>query len=283
MLAIPLLGAVAGLLFLCLPLLTMFARQRRRREDTENVDGLDTRMPAWVTLAWLLGLLLATPLYTPYPRLMLPLVTATWLATGAVVARWQQGEINCSQSRCIDARVAMVAIIVVTLASVPLWSMRHGEAASFLPSVGWADRTSLQSGATQVLRAIDDHPAGGLEAPRGKVAAVIYIHAEPALFYHLAAEVAARQLPVLIQPAGSVDLLTSTTIDRSIPTYFIHGPHTAAIVNDLRGIEAARKAGRITGWDAISIHTSPLVQLDNHLRPGSPTDAEQLRIERLVR
>lgn len=42
----------------------------------------------WLCLAWVSGLLLATPFYQPYSRLMLPLIAGIWLAAAGGVSWW---------------------------------------------------------------------------------------------------------------------------------------------------------------------------------------------------
>lgn len=42
----------------------------------------------WLCLAWVSGLLLATPFYQPYSRLMLPLIAGIWLAAAGGVGWW---------------------------------------------------------------------------------------------------------------------------------------------------------------------------------------------------
>ncbi|MFM7059216.1 MAG: ArnT family glycosyltransferase [Planctomycetota bacterium] len=42
----------------------------------------------WLSLAWVSGLLLATPFYQPYSRLMFPLIAGIWLAAAGGVSWW---------------------------------------------------------------------------------------------------------------------------------------------------------------------------------------------------
>ncbi|MEI8379154.1 MAG: glycosyltransferase family 39 protein [Planctomycetota bacterium] len=56
---------------------------RRFRMQTASV---------WFTAAWVGGLCVATPFYSPYPRLILPLLTALWLGTGLVVQKIIDGD-----------------------------------------------------------------------------------------------------------------------------------------------------------------------------------------------
>ncbi|MBS0262375.1 MAG: glycosyltransferase family 39 protein, partial [Planctomycetes bacterium] len=49
--------------------------------DTPTVPP-SRRLAAWLLLAWVFGLFLSVPLYTPYPRLLLPLLIATWIGVG---------------------------------------------------------------------------------------------------------------------------------------------------------------------------------------------------------
>lgn len=50
----------------------------------------------WLCLAWVSGLLLATPFYQPYSRLMLPLIAGIWLAAAGGVGWWLECQLLTS-------------------------------------------------------------------------------------------------------------------------------------------------------------------------------------------
>jgi hypothetical protein len=68
---------------------------------------------------WLVGLLLLTPLYRPYPRLMLPLVAAGWLAFGAALAELVRvrGEMGAAKRDSVGIRLTFVGTACVAAAA----------------------------------------------------------------------------------------------------------------------------------------------------------------------
>lgn len=47
----------------------------------------------WLSLAWVVGLLAATPFYQPYSRLMLPLIAGVWLASAGGISWWLDSQL----------------------------------------------------------------------------------------------------------------------------------------------------------------------------------------------
>jgi hypothetical protein len=82
------LGGLSGL-FLWPVLRTSVRTTRSRigwRPAVEPGEGCG--LGFWICLAWVSGLLLATPFYQPYSRLMLPLLGGIWLAAAGGVSWW---------------------------------------------------------------------------------------------------------------------------------------------------------------------------------------------------
>ncbi len=59
---------------------------------------IDPVLGFWINVAWLAGMLLVTPLYHPYSRLLFPLMTAVWLAAAGAVSWWLEANINAGVS-----------------------------------------------------------------------------------------------------------------------------------------------------------------------------------------
>lgn len=82
----------------------------------------------WLTTAWFLGLLFATPFYYPYSRLYLPLAAAVWLAAAAGISwwlesgiarlelGWLQRPVTGSRKRLL-ARAASLALLAAAMVS----------------------------------------------------------------------------------------------------------------------------------------------------------------------
>lgn len=104
--------SVGGLAGMYLWPLTMLTRRQSsgkgQSSGAESVQVLEARGMAnaqvdpalgfWINVAWLAGMLLVTPLYHPYSRLMFPLMTAVWLAAAGAVSWWLEANINAGAS-----------------------------------------------------------------------------------------------------------------------------------------------------------------------------------------
>ena len=65
--------------------------------DLESSPRIDPALGLCTTLAWFVGLLLVTPLYHPYSRLLLPLLAAVWLAAAGAVSWWLESNISVAR------------------------------------------------------------------------------------------------------------------------------------------------------------------------------------------
>lgn len=166
----------------------------------------------WLLSAWLVGLLVAVPLYYPYPRLALPLVVASWLgsswaATGLLGHRPALPAIETARpSAWFCASLLMMLVVTLLLA---------GDAPA------WQDRSGLAHVATEMWRTERSRwLPEPVDAAPGEPTAVLYVVGQPALFFQLAARQDARNRSVLVLPAGG---FRAVAADRppAVPTYFV--------------------------------------------------------------
>ncbi|MCY2962309.1 MAG: hypothetical protein NT069_01430, partial [Planctomycetota bacterium] len=134
------------------------------------------RLPlaSWMTAAWLAGLSLATPFYTPYPRLTLPWLVVSWLAAGAFVA---QKPIAHAGGRSLRSHQFILGGLTLLLGGLFLSARVQTPIDGKIPSVG------MREAAHEVAEVI----RGDLELPAGGSLdqAVVYIYGEPALLFQL--------------------------------------------------------------------------------------------------
>jgi 4-amino-4-deoxy-L-arabinose transferase-like glycosyltransferase len=154
---------------------------------------------------WWLGMLVATPCYTPYPRLVLPWLLAAWLGMA----------LHCSDLLHVDdpqptrpirprmKRTLGYAAIVLFFLVPWLFFPMHA------PDAPVTDRRGLVTIAEQI-RATDVR-----REPR-----VLYVFGEPAIFFQLKAAGEPIVSPVQIVPTEP-----ATENGRPIPTYLVAGPH----------------------------------------------------------
>ncbi len=65
--------------------------------DLENAPRIDPALGFCMTLAWFTGMLLSTPMYTPYSRLFFPLLAAIWLAAAGGVGWWLESNLSVAR------------------------------------------------------------------------------------------------------------------------------------------------------------------------------------------
>jgi 4-amino-4-deoxy-L-arabinose transferase-like glycosyltransferase len=209
-------GVLAGLLAL---LLTSFvvagvaaaiglARFWRTLDRTRSTNTC--QRPAIVTLivaAWWTGLLLATPLYTSYPRLVLPWQMAAWIGAALNCAAPLAARDPLPQSEWKLGRRGWLVLSVVALCLVIVLPrvVPHDEQLTLE-----GDRQGLLSVARQVRQT----------EVKGETR-VIYVYGEPALYFQLRA----GGEPI-VMPIQDVPSQAATLEEKAIATYLIVGPHS---------------------------------------------------------
>ncbi len=183
--------------------------QLRARSHTISGD----RTLAWTMLAaWWIAMTLSTPLYHPYPRLILPWLVAGWLLLGQQLARWTATGVTDVTEKSHDQpgrRLALAAAIgvVLMLVAIPTRFASRG-----IPSL--QPRTAIARLADQLVSQVTK------QAPDGNV--VIRVWGEPALFFQLSNRSPRR---LLMQPAGGLTVIRPGEQPPAIPVFLAVGPH----------------------------------------------------------
>jgi len=184
-------------------------------------SGAAFRLAAWMLAAWFVGLLAATPCYHPYPRLALPWLTACWLAAGAVIGRFLDRPFAAPQATSGPGRRRLVAVVL--LLSLSLYPIASWRGPPFVPPrwTAWRDRAGLQRVATDLLR--DAARTTRELGPSGHpdLDAVIYVYAEPGLFFQLESVPDDSGLKFVASPATSLALQKPLEVTVFLAT----GPH----------------------------------------------------------
>ena len=147
---------------------------RNRSSQTASL-GNTAQLGPWLLTAWLVGLSLATPYYTPFPRLALPWLLAVNLGAAAAVPPIAQrlGHVRFPLRYVAGA---VVAALMVLAGCVPAAAMRV-RAGDMLPA--WDDRTSASRLAVWVLETIH------AEQPAPSRGHIVFVLNEPACFDQL--------------------------------------------------------------------------------------------------
>ena len=65
--------------------------------DLECAPAIDPTLGLCTTLTWFVGMLFATPMYSPFSRLFFPLLAAIWLAAAAGIGWWLESNLSVAR------------------------------------------------------------------------------------------------------------------------------------------------------------------------------------------
>jgi len=232
--AVPLLGAwvlgvspVLGILSSAGILLQLFLTGNGSGQEqggSENPHGevgsksLGRSLAAWLLAAWFCGLLLATPLYYPYPRLTIPWTISAWLGTAAFAGWVEQrcagslfrnetvnGELESRPLRILPGISVVLFVLVLVVCCKP-WRV-----------AAWEPRNGL---AVISERVISDIIAASRTAEMDRSNFILYIYAEPGLLFNVKAHGHQATGPV-------ADFQFLNALPPHVPVYLMVGPHAA--------------------------------------------------------
>jgi hypothetical protein len=137
-----------------------------------------------------------------------------------------------------------------------------------LPVVAWQDRRGLAEIATPLIAAAERDFAANPTSGRQQLKAAIYVFAEPAVFYQLAAQPKRPEFRFFAHPIGDHSLLKGKSPHPELATYIITGPHTDANPSDVAAFATAATSGRLRLIASLPYTPSDLVLLDQTDRRG---------------
>jgi hypothetical protein len=195
----------------------------------ETHHGRDT-LAAWMLTAWFVGLLCTIPLYTPYPRLMLPLLVAAWLGAGifadALVGRIrshaeellaiEQGTkpLLAGKRPLVLSRLRPVFVLAIG-AAIFLAAVQRSPLTRGVP--GWESRTGLADLAPKILDDACDN--AGIDRKTQLKKLVIYTYGEPALVFNL--RLAGAEF---VNPVKDVVFAGPDAPAPQLPSFIVIGP-----------------------------------------------------------
>lgn len=241
-------------------------------KNSSQAEDVPSRLKAilrnssfWVLLAWVIGLMVAVPLYTPYPRLNLPLVIAgsilllglplgmSNLETAGVSeeARRQESAGIGGDEKSSKGLMLLYALFFAMSAGREVMVMWTALGTAPI----WEERTSLAGIARGVVNRLQNEP---LNRDINGVRCVIYVVAEPGLFFHLGA--AQRNSPIshLALPAADYSMAEPGSNSLDLPAYVVVGPHA-----DQAQAERLLASGRLERVADFEYRPSGLVLLDS--------------------
>ena len=198
-------------------------RNMRAKADTPQ----PRRLATWMTLAWVGGLFVAVPLYTPYLRLTVPLVLAGCLAWADLATRGERSDLT-KRSHVLAGLGLLLAAAAVKQAGLA------GEGGR-----GFLDRSGVAAASADVATAV----TGAYD--RRTAGAGLYVFGEPAFFYHLselANDEGAKFLPT---PAANMGVLDRRSTDRRLDPFVVVGPHG---LERFAGLEQDERLEEVARW-----------------------------------
>jgi hypothetical protein len=210
--------------------------------------------------AWWSGLLVATPCYWPYSRLLIPWLLAAWLATGALIDAWLVAWARRLNSPA-DERLSRGAAHLITGMLVAVWLLSLLASGAARLDLRLADsvptsRLSLRQVAQSIEADVAAHRSGASRAS-GDDSRVVYVFGEPALFFQLAAAG-----EPFVRPVSQIPSSPALASGEAIPTFLAVGPHARSDAAFRDGWRAAESEWELVGRYAYV--PSKLVWLDLH-------------------
>jgi len=215
----------------------------------------------WFLLAWFVSMSLMTPMYRPYPRLMMPWVLSAVIGMSLLASNLKSK--NSQRLFCLTWRIGsslpwiMVIICLYVGDGVPSQFQ--------LPSQR-TDRTAFRTLAVEYVDEFAQHTDESLTRNM-PVDAVVYVLAEPGLYYHLAS-LDDGPLPFIAQPASNLGMLAPGQTDPRVPTFLITGPHSKTEAKELLTMQ-----NRVEMLRVDEVPMSDLVLLDDM----APSELEAAR------
>jgi hypothetical protein len=129
--------------------------------------------------------------------------------------------------------------------------------------VAWEDRTGLKAIAPRILEDVQRLARDLPQSRHPEIDAVIYVYAEPALYFQLEAAADSTALRYVAHPAGNPGLLADGRTDRRVATFLVTGPHAARMTDGLpASVTALQEMAHFEFRD------SDLVRLDEYPASG---------------
>lgn len=174
--------------------------KRIRKRPLEHQPILTGNPGPWIHIGWVLGLLILTPLYTPYPRLTLAWLPGIWIATGKFISfiSHQLVAPTTGAAEIPTARRLPVILLLSLIFVSPI--VTNNRAWLF-----WSPTNHIQKAARQLDSVLP---------PESR----IYVYAEPSLLFYL------RKNQRRAVAIGSLSRILDLP-EQSTTEFLVLGPH----------------------------------------------------------
>ncbi len=244
------------------------------RPDSWWRRAANSGLGAWMLTAWVTGLLVAIPLYAPYPRLMVPLLPGLAALAAAACFRRQDlksagadVEVPLTEAELKSMRRLRVGIGVwLACMILPPWALADMRT--------WKPRTGLAEISRQTITRLQSEE---LSRDIDGVRCAVYVVAEPGLYFHLAAAQGKSPIGHVAVPAADFNMAAPGASASGLPAYILIGPHA-----DHAEADRLIAAGRLEPVAEFEYRPSDLVLLDSRpawdLPPKDKPVIERIRL-----
>lgn len=250
---------------------TLIARAIRQGSAWKTDSTRAYWLALWFSLAWLCGLLLATPVYRPYPRLILPLQCVMTIGTGAAIVMLLSGRFLNSKDEASNESSSRGALRFAWLIPVALLCAWRGFQTG---GPGWQRRTELADIAAQSTEAA----AADCQREASEIDGfdfVIYVYGEPGLLHHIPPS----NNRALVKPVMDLSFTRPGYDHAKLPAFVLAGPHA---LDSLEFQKQAAEAGEaLEEIEVFPYRPSDFVLLDDV--PPSMLEAKRAQLVRLYR
>ncbi len=235
-------------------------------------EALPGTLAAWMLAAWFMGLSLTIPLYTPYPRLLLPLLIASWLGMGILVDKLIRLIRSQASQRLAAGQHARPLLAGKQPAALAISRFRPVVILAFIVAIflavqqgtvlgrgvpGWEPRTGLAMIAPGMLD--DACRNAGLDRKTQSDKLAIYVYGEPPLVFNL--RLAGADY---VNPVKDVSFANPEAPAPQLPSFVVIGPHAWATAGF--GEQMAKALPRLELIGTYIYYPSQLVVLDTSVR-----------------
>lgn len=252
-------------------LIVRYIREARTAPHDNDACSGAYWLALWFGLAWLIGLILATPIYRPYPRLFLPLQCVAMIGTSAAVVMLLTGRgFHPASSHDGDDLTQRKSRLAWLVPVVLLCAWRGGSAGC----PGWQTRTELAEIAARVAETAAANCQGEPSDVPG-FDLIVYVYGEPGLLHHL--PTSSRR--VFVKPVMDLGFTKPGYRHEKIPAFVLAGPH--ALTSLEFQIEVAEAGDALEEIDVFPYRPSDFVLLDDV--PPEKLEASRAQLVRLYR
>ncbi len=221
-------------------------------------DEHPSRLFEAMLVTWWGGLILSTPLYSPYARLSLPWLVSTWLLVGVLASMLSHMIIHLRMT--VELSLVFVAGVCLISPALGLVMVAgrpetHFSLREFGHLPAWSDRTGQRKATGQIIHELDMGRRDMRPSEVPGFDAAVYVIGEPALFCHLSEASQTSEMNLVVKPGAN---LLVAAPGPPLPTFIITGSHASATE-----VEAVIAAGQMELIWEQRVLVSDLVALDS--------------------